>query len=299
MNIQVNEKQLPVIKTNFEEVKVFLTDKLEKYKGLVVTEQSLDADKTTKKEMTTLRKTMDDKRKEIKKDLLVPIDEMEKQFKELITIVDGVLIPIKEGLNVFDEKKRQANIDYAKETIKQYVIDLELNEIDFIMQSNFSNMTTTKKAIKEEITRQATELRNKKDQPVKNTDLLKNHIQQLNESFKLEVKIMFGEYASKITDDNFMELSQQIMQEASRRKELQEKMAIAMKEKADVINTFIKPTEEIKDVDIEEKEITTLDKETGEITTTLTITLQFNDTEEKLIGLRKYIDDNEIKFKKL
>ena len=292
MEIKVIEKQLPVVKTNFKLMKEFLSNQLKKYEGVIVTKDSLESDKLTKKEMTTLRKNIDDERKKIKKELLVPIDVMEDECKELIGIVDKVLIPLKEGLNVFDDKIRQANIDYAQQRISDISETLSLNKEDFIIPSNFTNLTMTKKNMTIEINRQASELKQKKDDKLKNIELLKSNIEQLNKSFDLEVGLTFVEYEDKITGDNFLDLSQVMLQDATKRKETQDKLKLKFEEKA------IQQKEEQQNNIVAEvkKEV---NESTGEITEKLTISLKLTGTDEQLRGMRTYIDGVGITYVKL
>ena len=59
-NLQVN-KVLPVINANFEEVKVSLIETMEKYKGIVVTEDGLKDCKATQKDLAKIRNDIDNK----------------------------------------------------------------------------------------------------------------------------------------------------------------------------------------------------------------------------------------------
>lgn len=317
MDIQIIEKQLPVVKTNIEEVKLFLKEELSKYENLVVTEQSLEDDKKTQKQLTKLKKKIDTYRKDLKKELSNPIKYMEEQLKELVAMVESVEKPLKEGIEIFNDEKRKANIDYANKMICDLSAELTLNINDFVVPDNFGNLTITKKAIKEEITKQATELKHKKEQLEKNIELLKSNIEQLNTSFGLEVGITFAEYKNKITPDNFMEISQEIMKDATRRKETQDRMKKAMEENAEREKQEKERLEREKaereqQVEVEkenkiveqqnkivEEEVTTVDEATGEIIEELSITLKFTAAKEKLTDLRKYIDDNEIKYTKI
>ena len=106
--------QLPVIKTNFEEVKESLKRNLEKYENTIVTEDNLKDCKAMQKELAGLRNQVDSKRKEVKRVLEAPIKEHDKETKELIAIIEEVEKPIKEGIKVFDNKRRnmQINLQY-------------------------------------------------------------------------------------------------------------------------------------------------------------------------------------------
>ncbi len=82
-NLQVN-KVLPVINANFEEVKASLIETMEKYKGIVVTEDGLKDCKATQKDLAKIRRDIDTYRKLIKKEMTAPIIEFENECKEII-----------------------------------------------------------------------------------------------------------------------------------------------------------------------------------------------------------------------
>ena len=79
---------------NFEEVKASLIEGAEKYKGILVTEDGLKDCKATQKDLASTRIKLDNYRKEIKKEMLKPIDVFESQCKELIALVAEVEKPV-------------------------------------------------------------------------------------------------------------------------------------------------------------------------------------------------------------
>ena len=74
--LEVN-KQLPVIKANFDEVKESLNQSLEKYKGIIVTEETLQDCKKTQQDLSKVKNGIETFRKSVKKDMEVPIKEFE------------------------------------------------------------------------------------------------------------------------------------------------------------------------------------------------------------------------------
>lgn len=122
------KKQLPVITTNFEDVKTYLTENLEKYKGIVVTEEGLKDCKATQKELAGFRNAIDGFRKSTKKEVLVPVTEFEIQCKELEKLISDVETPIKEGITVFDNIRREEKKTKALEFIAESVQAHQLSE---------------------------------------------------------------------------------------------------------------------------------------------------------------------------
>ena len=160
-NLQVN-KVLPVINANFEEVKASLIETMEKYKGIVVTEDGLKDCKATQKDLAKIRRDIDTYRKLIKKEMTAPIIEFENECKELIDLVKETETPILEGIAIYDEKRRQEKIDYISDNItiavsevglnEKYAARLKVNDIKF-------TLNTSLKSIREDINEKAKNLK--------------------------------------------------------------------------------------------------------------------------------------------
>ena len=125
--IQIN-KELPVIKMNFEEVKESLQETMKKYEGIIVTEEGLKDCRATQKDLASLRNKIDTYRKDVKREMLIPIDVFEYQCKELIKTIEDVEKPIKEGIKIFDDKRREEKREKALELIKESVAKHNLNK---------------------------------------------------------------------------------------------------------------------------------------------------------------------------
>ena len=85
IEFKVEKEIVPVIQINFEELKGHLTNLLNDYKGLVVTEGNLQTCKAKQKELASTRIKIDNYRKEKKKELSKPITFFEAQCKDLIS----------------------------------------------------------------------------------------------------------------------------------------------------------------------------------------------------------------------
>ena len=175
----VLNKTLPIINMNFEEVKTSLTETMERYKGIVVTEEGLKDCKATQKELSGLKKNIDTYRKTVKKEIEKPIKEFEGQCKELISLIDEVEKPIKEGIEVFNEKVREEKREYARSIISQAIAANNLEEkysSQIHILDSYTNLTTTKKFIKEDIEEKANRLKLQQDQDKAQAEILKSTI---------------------------------------------------------------------------------------------------------------------------
>ena len=94
---------------NFEEIRAYLDASLERYRNIVYTDENLKAAKDDKRTLSSLKRKLDDRRKEIKKIYMAPYQKIEAQLKELMGMIDGPL----EEIDAFvkqtelNEKQRQ------------------------------------------------------------------------------------------------------------------------------------------------------------------------------------------------
>lgn len=101
------EKSLPQkIDFNYEAIKSELSEKLERYNSLVVTEDSISAAKKDKAALNKLKTALEDRRKEVKKDCLRPYEEFEQKIKELVGMIDAPVVAIDGQIKAFDEIKK-------------------------------------------------------------------------------------------------------------------------------------------------------------------------------------------------
>lgn len=192
--IQIN-KELPVIKMNFEEVKGSLQETMKKFEGIIVTEEGLQDCKATQKNLASLRKNIDTYRKDIKREMLVPIDVFEYQCKELIKTIEDVEKPIKEGIKIFDDKRREEKREKALELIKESVDKHNLNKeyaSKLTVKNEYLNLSKSLKSVREDIESRALLLEREQEDEKQRKEMLRvsieNAISVANEGIKTKLK---------------------------------------------------------------------------------------------------------------
>ena len=192
--IKIN-KELPVIKINFEEVKGSLQETMKKYEGIIVTEDGLKDCKATQKDLAGLRNKIDTYRKDVKREMLVPIDIFEYQCKELIGLIADVEKPIKEGIKVFDDKRREEKRQKALELIKESVTNHNLSKeyaSKLTVKNEYLNLSKSLKSIKEDIESRALLLEREQEDEKQKKEMLRvsieNAISVANEDIKTKLK---------------------------------------------------------------------------------------------------------------
>ena len=118
--LQLISRQHPgeVVIDNFLEMKDALAQVLARYENVVYTEDMLADAKADKKELTRLRKEIDDRRKEVKKAYLAPYNDFEAQVKELLAMVDAPLSEIKDFVSAMEAQEKEVK----REDIYAYFI---------------------------------------------------------------------------------------------------------------------------------------------------------------------------------
>lgn len=183
-------KQLPVITTNFEDVKASLKETISKYKGIVVTEEGLKDCKATQKELAGLRNKVDDYRKAVKKEVLVPVAEFETKCKEVEKLIVDVENPIKEGITVFDNKRREEKKAKALEFISESVQARQLNEKyakGLTVLDKYFALTGSIKSVKEDVEQRAIALKQQQDSELREIEQLKSSIDIYVNSFNEDI----------------------------------------------------------------------------------------------------------------
>ena len=183
--------QLPVIKTNFEEVKESLIVNLEKYKGIVVTEENQKDCKAMQKELAGLRNQMDTERKAIKKQVEAPIKKFDIDVKELIGIITEIEKPIKEGIKVFDDRRKEEKRKFADVKIFEICqkLGLEKKYADqLIVLDKYLNLSASAKSVVEDIEQRAEALKQQQNVDKVKAEMIKANIESALETVNLTLK---------------------------------------------------------------------------------------------------------------
>lgn len=143
---------LKSIDWNFDELKEEITKKSSDYLNLVY---SSDQIKDAKQDRANLRKlvtALENKRKEIKKEIMVPYDDFAEKEKELVGIINEAITNIDTQVKGYEEGLRQEKLAKVKEIYKECIGDLDRTvSFEKIFKESWLNVSTTLKSIKEEI----------------------------------------------------------------------------------------------------------------------------------------------------
>ncbi len=111
LQLQSRQQLWEISIDNFQELRDTLEEALKRYQGVVYTKEMLPDAKADKKELSRLRREIDDRCKVIKKAYLAPYNDFELRVKDLIALVDAPLEAIKSFISaVEDEEKQSKNV---------------------------------------------------------------------------------------------------------------------------------------------------------------------------------------------
>ena len=140
------------IEWNFDELKQELTKKASDYMNLVYSDDQM---KEAKKDRANLRKfvtALEEKRKEIQKQVMIPYEDFKEKEKELVGIINEAINNIDQQVKGYEESLRQEKLKKVQEIYKECIGDLDrVVPLDKIFSEKWLNATTTLKSIKEDI----------------------------------------------------------------------------------------------------------------------------------------------------
>lgn len=157
MEIQVynptQAQPLPTVKWNYLEVKQWVEDGLQAYKGRVYTNDTITEAKKDRANLNKLATAIDDKRKEMKALYLAPYEQFEAEAKELVNMIKTVSAEIGAQVNAYDEFRKQQKLQFIEEHIYKPIIgDLaELVPYKKLHNPKWLNVTTSASDISDDI----------------------------------------------------------------------------------------------------------------------------------------------------
>lgn len=201
----------------------------DKYKGWsVITEESVDGDKLVRADLNRLKKSFDEKRKEVKGDYTKPLKDFESEIKDITSIIDGVLGPLNIGIQTVEDKQRQERKDNVLKMIVEIVPEYDVDPSEILFDPKWTNKSITRKKLIEQITDGAKLLQRQHKAKDVNKRLIEEHcklknidptgwIVQLSEY--RDAASIIDDIDKSISDKKEHELLQQQKQEAETAKQ--------------------------------------------------------------------------------
>ena len=120
LNFIVDQTALETVKNtkltaNFAEMKEALTEFIEPYTQVIVSEDAISEAKADRAKINAVAKHIDDYRKLVKKVYTEPLKQFEDKCKELVSICDQGKSNIDYQLTEFEEKRKQETLSYLED----------------------------------------------------------------------------------------------------------------------------------------------------------------------------------------
>lgn len=267
------------IEWNNEELKAEIAAKMQDYKGLVFTEETIKEAKKDRATLNKLKYTFEEERKRIKKLYLDPYNKFEAQVKELISLIDEPIGLIDAQIKEVEEnKKLQKRKDieelFASIGFQNFV------KIEMIWDAKWLNVTVPMSKIEEQ---------------------MKSTMYQIGEEVATINQLPEFSFEAMDTYKRTLNLSAAI-QEGRRLSEIQRRKAAAEEEqrrkqeeesrrKAEEI---LETVEELEKKETDEK--ASCDHNGQQTSEKIMIDFRVNATREQLAALKNFLQENQIEY---
>lgn len=286
------------IRWNNEELKAEIAEKMQEYKSLAFTEETIKEAKADRAKLNKLRTAFEDERKRIKKLCMAPYDEFEKQVKELIALIDEPIRLIDSQIKEVEEQRRVEKKGKVLEFYESTIGSLRgVLPFEKVFRPEYLNATKSMKSITEEIQSLINRV---------NADL--DTIEGFGSKYELQIKDAYLRTLDLSTamqekarlEEVERRLAERRQEEQRRAEEKAARVAAEVQSKSQM-EQAVDAQNAQPEVQAEksegEKEIT----QQSEKQEPKLFQMDFRvwGTKEQLMGLRQYMIDNKIKFGKV
>jgi hypothetical protein len=192
LDLRIIKQEQPIIEINFEEIKTNLTESVKEYGSLIVTDDTLPICKTKQKELAGIRIKIDNYRKEVKKAMSKPIDEFEIKCKQLIGLVEEAEKPLKEGIQVFDDKKREEKRQIAltimNAAIEQHGLKPKYAE-QLTISDKYTNLGAKASEVREDVEQRVFILLGEQKKEEEMLEIIQDTIDNVNKGIKAQLSM--------------------------------------------------------------------------------------------------------------
>ena len=190
LKIIANNTTPAKIEFNYKEIEAQLNKVLEKYKGLVFTDETVKDCKKTIADLRKGQKSLDDFRKETKKILTESVTVFENDCKVLYSKFTEVIDPLKEQADHFETLRKEEKKKAVEQLIEKVVETYSLNRKyadNLVVEDSFLNSSMTISKIKEQLIVSADWLRKKQRKEETDINLIIETIENFNKENELNL----------------------------------------------------------------------------------------------------------------
>lgn len=204
VELKVLKSTPATIQFNDEAISVYLDGLLEKYEGMVFTDETSTDCRKTISELNKLSKGINKFRLDRKKELIAEVSGFEDKCKALVSKVDTTVAPLKEQLQAFDEaaaaEKLKLATGYILEAIETYQLKKKFAD-QLVPRADVTNRSTSKKKVMEGVFEDAKTLKKMQEAEHAKIEMVKAWIELKNVEFELAVKMHYSEFESLVDQE--------------------------------------------------------------------------------------------------
>lgn len=178
--VQVNYTPAKVDVVGLANLKQAVDQVCKTYSGLVVTADSYKQDKKTAAELNKLKKALNDRKIEIKKQATKEVDQFADEVKAMTSELDGVVSQIRAGINAYDEKAKAERTESIKRRIADLCSEAHVSADDIEWNPSWANKSSTWPKIEPEVKAQIVALQTKYSQYVESVKAVTNRAAELD-----------------------------------------------------------------------------------------------------------------------
>lgn len=279
------------IEWNNDELKEAISAKVQDYKGLQYTEETIKEAKKDKATLNKLRDAIETERKRIKKQCMAPYELFEKQVKEVLVIIDEPIHLIDSQIKEVEEQRRLEKKQKVLEIYEENIGNLKgILPFAKVFKNEYLNVSKSLKSITEEITALISKV---------NQDM--DVIEELDTKYELQVKDMYVktlDLSMALRENARLEeveckLAERRAQQERERAEAEKRAAEEAQKRAEVQQQIAEsiPEESDKREIVEE-----LQKEVVPDPQTVTLEFRVTATPEQLQKLKEFLKANNIVY---
>ena len=259
-------EQLPLIRQYFEEIHKDIAEKTTRAIELVVTEENVKDIKKIRAELNKEYQDYEEKRKEIKRQIMAPYEAFERDYKEMVALsFQAADTSLKKKIDASENVIKIAKEEELKEYFNELAEALQLSQFVKFEQLDMKiNMSDSMKKMMAQVEAKLKSIQN---------DIMLINLEEHKGDILVEYLIDFNFARAKML---VLKRKEMAMNFALKQQQMQEELQVEQERVKEVGKEIIVPK-------VEEPKVETL-----------TATFKVQGTREQLIALREYINENGI-----
>ncbi|MBC2004670.1 DUF1351 domain-containing protein [Listeria booriae] len=158
MNFNVKYIPAEIQIRDFDKLHQYVTEYASKYQNLAFTAEDVKDAKAVRSNLNKMSKAIDDRRKEIKREINKPLDDFEEKTKVLINIVNEAVRPIDAGIKEIEAAEKAERQKMINGIIEEIASNYGINSNRIIFDAKWLNKTATEVTIRAAIVEQVEKL---------------------------------------------------------------------------------------------------------------------------------------------